>query len=399
MPPPLRLPSPLRLPLPTALTSPELAAGLLAVLLLAVDTGVVSRSRLGLAVVACEVLVCCAVAAVFRSLRHGRHGTACVLTAGACALSLLVTSMVQESVLQRTPGWAELAGLLLLMCVTCRYGRRLPLVLSAAALLAATTRLGQRAPGLSDVPLLSPLDGFLTLLAAAFALLGVYLRAEDRRRRSTAEQVRQAERLELARDLHDHVAHHVTAIIVQAQAGEHIAERDAATALRLFSDIERTGQDGLVAMSRMVRLLRDPGTREQAAPPTPALTRVGDLVRRADTPEQRTWLTVSEDVDSTTWSPQLAKSVERLVQEGLTNVRKHARGATSVHVLLGSEGDRVVVRVRDNATGGHRARPRFRPSGFGLIGLTERLTELGGELDSGPMPEGGWELGASIPLK
>ncbi|MEU9087248.1 ATP-binding protein [Streptomyces sp. NPDC048357] len=86
------------------------------------------------------------------------------------------------------------------------------------------------------------------------------------------------------------------------------------------------------------------------------------------------------------------------MQEGLTNVRKHARGATSVHVLLESEEDRLVIRVRDNATGGQRARPRFRPSGFGLIGLTERLTELGGELNCGPMPEGGWELAAAIPL-
>ncbi|MFF4427246.1 sensor histidine kinase [Streptomyces sp. NPDC001549] len=391
MPPPL--------PLPSTLTSPKLAAGLLAALLTVVDAGVVSRTRLGLVILACEALACCTVAATSRALRTGRHWTACALTAGASVLSLLVTSMVQESVLQRTPGWAELAGLLLLVCVTCRYSRGLPLALSAAVLFAATTRLGERAPGLSDVPLLSPLDGFFTLLPTAFALLGVYLRAEDRRRRSTAEQVRQAERLELARDLHDHVAHHVTAIIVQAQAGEHIAERDAATARRLFSDIERTGQDGLVAMSRMVRLLRDPDTHEQAAPTTPALTRVGDLVRRADTPEQHTWLTVSEEVDSTTWSPQLAKSVERLVQEGLTNVRKHARGATSVHVLLESAGDRVVIRVRDNATGGQRARPRFRPSGFGLIGLTERLTELGGELNSGPMPEGGWELAAAVPLR
>ncbi|MFE6910073.1 sensor histidine kinase [Streptomyces erythrochromogenes] len=386
-------------PLPTVLTSPKLVVVLLAALFTVVDAGVVSRTRLGLAVLACEVLVCCTVVVTSRALRAGRHGTACALAAGASGLSLLVTSTVQETVLQRTPGWAELAGLLLLVCVTCRSSRGLPLVLSAAALFAATTRLGLRAPGLADVPLLSPLDGFFTLLPAAFALLGLYLRTEDRRRRSTAEQVRQAERLELARDLHDHVAHHVTAIIVQAQAGEHVAERDAATARRLFADIERSGQDGLVAMSRMVRLLRDPDTREEAAPTTPALTRVGALVRRADTPEQHTWLTVSEDVDSATWSPQLAKSVERLVQEGLTNVRKHARGATSVHVLLESAGDRVVVRVRDNATGGPRARPRFRPSGFGLIGLTERLTELGGELDCGPLPEGGWELTAAIPLK
>ncbi|MEU6298050.1 sensor histidine kinase [Streptomyces erythrochromogenes] len=386
-------------PLPTVLTSPKLVVVLLAALFAVVDAGVVSRTRLGLAVLACEVLVCCTVVVTSRALRAGRHGTACALAAGASGLSLLVTSTVQETVLQRTPGWAELAGLLLLVCVTCRSSRGLPLVLSAAALFAATTRLGLRAPGLADVPLLSPLDGFFTLLPAAFALLGFYLRTEDRRRRSTAEQVRQAERLELARDLHDHVAHHVTAIIVQAQAGEHVAERDAATARRLFADIERSGQDGLVAMSRMVRLLRDPDTREEAAPTTPALTRVAALVRRADTPEQHTWLTVSEDVDSATWSPQLAKSVERLVQEGLTNVRKHARGATSVHVLLESAGDRVVVRVRDNATGGPRARPRFRPSGFGLIGLTERLTELGGELDCGPLPEGGWELTAAIPLK
>ncbi|MER6075613.1 histidine kinase [Streptomyces sp. NPDC001817] len=382
------------------LTWPATVAALgLCALLVLLDTSVVSVSYIGVAVVASGVTALAAAAAQLRSYRFGRQWTACALSVVVATLSLLTTSLVEGTVLQRTPGWAELAGLLVLLCLSCRYGRPVPLVLSAVPLFVAVVRIEGRAPALSDLPLLKDVDGLFTLLPVAFALLGGYLRTEDGRRRTAAQNVRRAERLDLARDLHDHVAHYVTAVVVQAQAGEHIAERDPVTARKLFANIEQTGQEGLVAMSRMVRLLRDVDGAMTQAPVTPVMTRIEALVGQFSGTGQQAWLDVADDVDGAVWSTQLAKTVERLVQEGLTNIRKHARTATTVHVRLETDGDRLVVRVRDNAVGQQRGRVWFRPSGFGMVGLSERVAELGGELSSGRMPEGGWELAASIPVK
>ncbi|WP_181849721.1 sensor histidine kinase [Streptomyces parvulus] len=317
----------------------------------------------------------------------------------AAAVSLLTTSLVRETVLQRTPGWGELGGLLLLLCLVCRYAPPAPLVIAVVPLLIAVALTKERAPVLMDLPVIRDVDGLFVLLPLAFAALGGYLRSEDVRRRSVARDVRHAERLDLARDLHDHVAHYVTAIVVQAQAGDQVAERDPATARQLFGNIERTGQDGLVAMSRMVKLLRTDDQSAAEATVTPVLTSIAELVQRADSVSQRTSLEVAGDVNDSDWPPQLAKTVQRLVQEGLTNVRKHARAATAVQVKLGVEEERLIVRVRDDATGQHKGRPWFRPSGFGMTGLAERVAELGGELSSGPMPEGGWELAASLPVQ
>ncbi|MQS16122.1 two-component sensor histidine kinase [Streptomyces kaniharaensis] len=382
------------------LTCPATVAALgLCVLLVLLDASVVSVTHVGLAVVASGVAALGGAGAQLRLYRFGRQWTACALSVVVATLSLLTTSLVEGTVLQRTPGWAELVGLLVLLCLSCRYGRTVPLVLSTIPLFVAVVRIEGRAPELADLPLLKDINGLFTLLPAAFALLGGYLRTEDGRRQTAAQNVRRAERLDLARDLHDHVAHYVTAIVVQAQAGEHTAERDPVTARELFTNIEQTGQEGLAAMSRMVRLLREADGATTQAPVTPVMTRIDALVRQFSGTGQPAWLDVADDVDDALWSPQLAKTVERLVQEGLTNIRKHARTATTVHVRMETDEDRLVVRVRDNAVGQQRGRVWFRPSGFGMVGLSERVAELGGELSSGRMPEGGWELAASIPVK
>jgi signal transduction histidine kinase len=117
--------------------------------------------------------------------------------------------------------------------------------------------------------------------------------------------------------------------------------------------------------------------------------------------DTRAELHLGADVDEGRWSPELAKAVQRLVQEGLTNVRKHARTATTVQVSIEHAGDHLVVKVRDD--GARRGRTRFRPSGFGtsgfgMVGLAERVSALGGELAGGPC-DGGWQLTASLPAK
>jgi signal transduction histidine kinase len=370
-------------------------AGLALVVLAWFDLGFLNlRSPTGQVLLAEAALLAGVAWLVDRQARAGRPGVAAGLGVLAGTVSVLVTRFVADTVLQRQPGTVALLALLLIVAALCRRlpGRLLVLVVMP---LFAVVYLDQRLPSeLSSVPV-GDVYSWLALVGFAFAGWGFALRVEDGRRSAALEQVRQAERLELARDLHDHVAHHVTAMIVVAQAGAQLAERDPAQAARLFGDLERTGQEGLVAMSRMVRLLRSadgpPGQ------PVRTLDTVRDLVDRFAGGDTRAELHLGTDVDEGRWSPELAKAVQRLVQEGLTNVRKHARTATTVQVCIQHAGDRLVVRVRDNGT--RRGRTRFRPSGFGMVGLAERVSALGGELAGGPCDSGGWELTASLPAR
>jgi signal transduction histidine kinase len=371
-------------------------AGLALVVLAWFDLGFLNlRSPTGQVLLAEAALLAGVAWLVDRQARAGRPGVAAGLGVLAGAVSVLVTRFVADTVLQRQPGTVALLALLLIVAALCR---RLPgrLLVLAIVPLFAVVYLDQRLPSeLSSVPV-GDAYSWLALVGFAFVGWGFVQRVEDGRRSAALEQVRQAERLELARDLHDHVAHHVTAMIVVAQAGAQLAERDPAQAARLFGDLERTGQEGLVAMSRMVRLLRSAdGPPERPAVRT--LDTVRDLVDRFAGGDTRAELHLGTDVDEGRWSPELAKAVQRLVQEGLTNVRKHARTATTVQVCIQHVGDRLVVRVRDN--GNRRGRTRFRPSGFGMVGLAERVSALGGELAGGPCDRGGWQLTASLPAQ
>jgi signal transduction histidine kinase len=362
-------------------------AGVLLVVLVGVDLQFFNlRTPTGQALAVEAVLLAVLAWLVTRQARAGRTGVAAGTAVLAAVLSVLVTRYVHDAVLQRQPGLAGLLGLLLVVVALCRWSPRWSLVAVAAPLI-AVVYLDQRLPVELSSGLVGDAYGWLALLGLAAAGWGVSRRADDRRRVSAEREVRRAERLELARDLHDDVAHHVTAMIVLSQAGEQLAERDPAQARRLFADLERTGQDGLVAMGRMVRLLRDVG------PDVHGLDTVRTQVERFAGAELR----LGAGVDEQRWSPELAKSVQRLVQEGLTNVRKHARSATTVRVSIDQDDGRLVVRVRDD--GARPARPRFRPSGFGMVGLGERVAALGGELASGPADGGGWQLTASLPAR
>jgi signal transduction histidine kinase len=348
------------------------------------------RSTTGQVLLAEAVLLAGAAWLVDRRARVGRPGVAAGVGLLAAAVSVAVSRFVADTVLQREPGLVGLLGLLLIAAALCR---RLPRRWYVVVLgpLFAVLYLNERLPTQIASALPGDAYGWLGLAGIAFVGWGLSLRAEDRRRVDAEDRVRQAERLELARDLHDDVAHYVTAMIVVAQAGEQLAERDPAHARRLFADLERTGQEGLAAMSRMVRLLRTGGAPE--APAGSVLQAVREQVDRFA--GARAELQVGPGIDERSWSPELARSVQRLVQEGLTNVRKHARSATSVRVSVELAGDRVVVRVRDD--GARAGRPRFRPSGFGMVGLAERVSALGGELAGGPLDGGGWQLAASLP--
>jgi signal transduction histidine kinase len=171
------------------------------------------------------------------------------------------------------------------------------------------------------------------------------------------------------------------------------------TAGRLFTNIERAGQDGLVAMRRMVHLLREDGDGSGSASrrETPGIEQIKAHVEQFARGGARADLHLDPDLDLASLSPELVTTVQRVVQEGLTNVLKHVRNPTGVRVLLSAHRDTVRVAVRNDGTGHGRRGRRFARSGFGLLGLSERVEGLGGELYWGAQPEGGWELSASLP--
>jgi signal transduction histidine kinase len=226
----------------------------------------------------------------------------------------------------------------------------------------------------------------ILLVGVAAAGAGFMLRMRDRSRAALAaaaeERARREERLDMARELHDVVAHHVTGMLVQAQAALVVAEQDKSRACDMLPGIIGGGTDALGAMRAMVSTLRDNG----AATATGDLTAdLHVLVEKSGLPV-RTSIELTEDV-----RPELGRSVLRLVQEALTNARKHAYDATSVEVDVRLTESALLLSVVDNGT----TRP-VHSGGFGLVGMRERVSELGGRFFAGATGEG-WLVTAELP--
>lgn len=227
----------------------------------------------------------------------------------------------------------------------------------------------------------------LLLLVAALGALARY-RADlwDRQRLG----IRNEERVALARELHDTVAHHVSAIAVQAQAGGVVARLHPNRAVDVLATIEAEASRTLAEMRTMVRVLRG----EEGVEYAPQLG-VADLpaLARADAMP-----TVEVRLDGSL--SRLARPVDaalyRLAQESLTNAVRHARGATRVEIGVRREGLAVRLLVTDDG----RTEPGPTPEpGFGLLGMAERAQFLGGSLTARPAPEGGWVVEAVLPVE
>ncbi|HKS46309.1 MAG TPA: histidine kinase [Amycolatopsis sp.] len=257
-----------------------------------------------------------------------------------------------------------------------------------------------------------------SLTVAALLLLGIsvatglYFRARDSERAKVVEaavtDAQTSERMALARELHDVVAHHVTGIVVQAQAAKMMAERNPALAMEALTRIEEAGADALTAMRRLVRSMRSHGDNAQDA-----TTDLGADLRRLVAAGHHG---VPTDVDLRLPGeiPQeVGRSALRLVQESLTNVGKHSVGATRVRVLAevvetGSEGlplnglhrqttQELHIQVSDDGRAGD-PRPAGGSGGYGLVGMRERVELLRGRLIAGPVRQG-WLVEAWLPLE
>ena len=225
----------------------------------------------------------------------------------------------------------------------------------------------------------------------------------ERAEREREEYERRAvmdERLRIARELHDVVAHSMSVIAVQAGTGHHLLKSDPAQAERALAVVEETSRTALVEMRRMLGVLRDaddaPGD-DATGPRTPAvgLGALSDLVARVRNAGLAVELTTTGSFDDL--SPGVDLSAYRIVQEALTNVIKHGGEMALVSVCrddsglvldISDQGDRAGVKVASSGT----------HVGQGLIGMRERVVVLGGTFSAGPSAVGGYRVHAVLPM-
>ncbi|MCM3659892.1 histidine kinase [Georgenia satyanarayanai] len=227
------------------------------------------------------------------------------------------------------------------------------------------------------------------LLLASLWLVGSWLRGraevQENRRRKVERAAVERERSRIARELHDVVTHHVTAMVVQADAAHYSPDRDATAAV--LTTISETGRAALTDLRGLLGALdgADDGTTRE-----PAVVDVEELVARARAAGQAVELVQLGEPPPLGAATSLA--VTRLVQEALTNAMKHARGAaTQVRVQYEESGVEVAVTTQPALEPG-----LGRGSGQGLIGLRERVALLGGVLEAGPV-DGQFVVHARIP--
>lgn len=214
---------------------------------------------------------------------------------------------------------------------------------------------------------------------------------EERARRAVAE-----EQGRIARELHDVVAHHVSVMVVQAAAAEELAEREPGRAREALASIEATGREAMAELRRLLGVVR-PLEPAGKAPyePQPGL----DRLEAALAPLRAAGLDVT--VTYAGARRELPTGVElsafRIVQEALTNTLRHA-GARRADVVVDYLDGEVVVAVRDDGAGGGAGGGRSDGGGHGIAGMRERAALLGGELEAGPAPGGGFLVRARLPV-
>jgi len=224
------------------------------------------------------------------------------------------------------------------------------------------------------------------LSSAAF---GAAIRFQATVRVRDVEQARLRQRNELARELHDSVGHHVSAIAVQAQAGRALAASDPARALAVLATIEEAASRTLEEMRAMVGGLRDGAEPDFAPQPG-----VGDIERLARQVDGWPRVDVQLSGDFADLPRSVGRALYRLAQESVTNAIRHAPHATRITVHVTDEGEQVRLTVSDDGDG---RTPAPRSSAYGLVGMTERATLLGGSLRAGPNPHRGWTVDALLP--
>ncbi len=230
--------------------------------------------------------------------------------------------------------------------------------------------------------------GFPTFVVF-FALAGVAVRLWSSRGAARLGEARMAERNRIARELHDSVAHHVSAIAIQAQGGQVMLETDPSAAGKALAVIEEQATSTLAEMRLILGVLRDQDPEDLA--PSRGLADVSALADDGD-PGPRIEVELSGDLDDL--GPSLQSALVRVAQEAVTNARRHAVGVSRVHVEVTGAEDSIQLTVTDD---GHPSTGTGSGGGYGLLGMQERASLLGGTCQAGPAPGGGWAVRAVLP--
>ncbi|MCX5206169.1 sensor histidine kinase [Streptomyces sp. NBC_00237] len=251
----------------------------------------------------------------------------------------------------------------------------------------------------------------LITLLALLASCATGLLARERREHAVALREQEvteavtAERLRIARELHDMVAHSIGIIAIQAGAGNRVIHTQPAKAQQALQAIEDTSREALSGLRRTLVSLRraDPGTAAPPASPLPPAPGLADVERlAAGTAAAGVRVEVHRTGDARPLPPDIDLSAYRIVQEALTNVVRHA-GTGHCHVTIGHEDGELSVEVVDDGRG-PGDEPGSRPGGprpghgFGLVGMRERVALLNGRFSAGPGHHGGFRVSARLPL-
>jgi signal transduction histidine kinase len=218
----------------------------------------------------------------------------------------------------------------------------------------------------------------------------------ERAREELARRAVTEERLRLARELHDVVAHAMSVIAVQSGVGAHVAESRPEEVGKALAAIEATSRGALEELRRLLGVLRHDNEVQASLTPVPGLANLDSLLAEVG----KAGLAVRLRVEGTPL--QLPAGVDlsayRIVQEALTNVVKHA-GPAHAQVMIGYRGQEVTVEIIDDGRGAVPPAGDGRVgTGHGLIGMRERVAAFGGDLQVGPCPGGGFRVAARLPL-
>src|SRR3954463_9427817 len=227
--------------------------------------------------------------------------------------------------------------------------------------------------------------GFFLFAAA----LGAAIRYRTKFRIRDVDQAKAREREQLARELHDTVAHHVSGIAIQAQAGRAIAASHPERAVEALAVIEDAATRTLTELRAIVGALRASQGTEFA--PQPGVAEVEQL---ATDGQARPCVEVALSGAFDDLSPAVGAAIYRLAQESVTNARRHARHVTQVTVAVTGDADQVRLTIDDDGSSGAGGRA---PAGYGLVGMRERASLLGGTFHAGPAAERGWRVEAVLP--
>jgi signal transduction histidine kinase len=290
-------------------------------------------------------------------------------------------------------------GAALLNPVVALYAVAVILPTRRAVGLAAVTVFALMASSAAFDPLGATGGGFTLIPGEVAAALFLGLWVSSRRaftRRETEEQARRAvdaERLRIARELHDVVAHTMATINVQAGVAAHVIDQQPDEAREALSAIKAASGEALRELRGILNVLRQADDPDPIAP-APRLAQLGGLIDGTTRAGVTTTLVVNGRADPL--PPTVDVAAYRIVQESLTNALRHA-GPTTATVTLSYLRDALVVQVVDSGRGsrGYAGSPG---GGHGIAGMRERAEATGGTLEAGPRPEGGFRVQARLPL-